>query len=74
MLDFFFSDESTKGLDFGYDAGKFFMRSKSKIYTRLVEEDEGIDFQLQSLAYNDLKDVVVPLGITTKSSSSKTFY
>ena len=70
-VSFFFSDESTKGLDFGYDAGKFFMGPKSKIYTRLVEEDEGIDFQLQSLAYNDLKDVVVPLGITTKSSSVK---
>jgi hypothetical protein len=70
-VDFFFSDESTKGLDFGYDAGKFFMSSKSKIYTRLVEEDKGTDFQLQALAYDDLKDVVVPLGITTKSSSIK---
>ena len=33
---FFFSDESTKGLDFGYDAGKFFLGPESKIYSRLV--------------------------------------
>ena len=68
---FFFSDESTKGLDFGYDAGKFFLGPESKIYSRLVEEDEGIDFHLQSLAYDDLKDVVVPIGITTGSPSLK---
>ena len=67
----YFSNEQevSKGLDPGYDAGKFFEGSDSRIFTRLVEEDKGTDFHIQALPYNDLKDVVVPLGITTKSSS-----
>ena len=68
---FYFSDEDqvSKGLDPGYDAGQFFQGSDSRIFTRLVNDDEGTNFSIQALPYNDLKDVVVPLGITTKSSS-----
>jgi hypothetical protein len=68
-LKLYFSDRVTKGLDPGYDAGKFFRGSDSKVFTRLVEEDEGVDLQIQALPYNDLKDLVIPLGITTKSPS-----
>ena len=68
-LKLYFSDRVTKGLDPGYDAGKFFRGSNSKVFTRLVEEDEGVDLQIQALPYNDLKDLVIPLGITTKSPS-----
>jgi hypothetical protein len=71
IIKLYFSNEQevSKGLDPGYDAGKFFEGSDSRIFTRLVEEDKGTDFHIQALPYNDLKDVVVPLGITTKSSS-----
>ena len=67
----YFSNEQevSKGLDPGYDAGKFFEGSDSRIFTRLVNEDKGTDFHIQALPYSDLSDVVVPLGITTKSSS-----
>ena len=34
-----------------------------------MEEDEGIDFQIQALPYGDLNDLVVPIGISTNSSS-----
>ena len=70
-INLYFSDKTTKGLDPGYDAGKFFLGSESKIFTRLIEEDEGIDFQIQALAYGDLNDLVVPIGISTNSSSLK---
>ena len=71
-LKLYFGDNVSRGLDPGYDAGKFsFGGSSSKVFTRLVEDDEGIDFQIQALPYNDLKDVVIPLGITTNSSSLK---
>ena len=71
IIKLYFSDERevSKGLDPGYDAGKFFEGSDSRIFTRLVKDDKGTDFHIQALPYNDLKDVVVPLGITTKSSS-----
>ena len=65
----YFSDKSTRGLDPGYDSGKFFRGPESKIFTRLIEEDKGINLQNQALPYNDLKDLVIPLGITTKSPS-----
>ena len=68
-INLYFSDKTTKGLDPGYDAGKFFLGSESKIFTRLMEEDEGIDFQIQALPYGDLNDLVVPIGISTNSSS-----
>jgi hypothetical protein len=58
-------------LDPGYDAAKFFISPETKIFTRLLEDNEeskGLDFQIQALSNDDLKDAVVPLGITTKSS------
>ena len=68
---FYFSDEDqvSKGLDPGYDAGQFFQGTNSRIFTRLVNDDKGTNFSIQALPYNDLKDLVVPLGITTESSS-----
>ena len=63
----YFSDRVTRGVDPGYDAGKFFLGSESKIFSKLVEEDNGEELQIQALPYNDLKDLVVPIGITTES-------
>ena len=71
LTKFYFSDEDqiSKGLDPGYDAGQFFQGNNSRIFTRLVNDDKGTNFSIQALPYNDLKDLVVPLGITTESSS-----
>ena len=68
---FYFSDEAqvSKGLDPGYDAGQFFQGNNSRIFTRLVDEDKGTNFSIQALPHSDLKDLVVPLGIITESSS-----
>ena len=60
----YFNNNSTKGLDPGYDAGVF---SSQGVSTRLVEEDKGIDLAIQSLAYSDMDDVVIPLGINAKA-------
>ena len=65
----YFSDNSTKGLDKGYDGGKFFIKNSAYMYTRLLEDDQGVDMGIQALPYSDLKDVVIPLGIETESSS-----
>ncbi len=67
----YFTDDNevSKGLDRGYDAGKFSSGLESTIYSRLVEEDKGVNFYIQALPYGDLNDLVIPLGINTKSSS-----
>ena len=50
-----FSKNSTRGLDPGYDGGKFFTKNSAYLYTRLLEEDQGIDFDIQALPYSDLR-------------------
>ncbi len=64
----YFSDKTTRGLDPGYDGGKFFEKNSVYLYTRLLENDEGIDLGEQSIPYSDIKDIIIPLGIETKSS------
>ena len=34
----------------------------TSIFTRLVEGDEGVDLAIQSLAYSEMWDKVIPLG------------
>ena len=65
----YFSDNSTKGLDKGYDGGKFFIKNSAYMYTRLLEGDQGVDMDIQALPYSDLKDVIIPIGVETESSS-----
>ena len=62
-----FTDQSTKGLDPGYDAGVFRI-GNSHIYTKLLKDDNGIGFSIQSLPYSEINNVVVPLAIDSKSS------
>ena len=62
-----FADKSTKALDPGYDAGMLTM-GNSHIYTRLIEGDKEFKLSIQSLPYNDLNGVVLPVGIDSKSS------
>ena len=64
----YFSDKSSKGLDKGYDGGKFFIKNSAYMYTRLLEDDQGVDMGIQALPYSELKDVIIPLGLETRSS------
>ena len=61
-----FVEGTTKGLDFGYDAGLFTTDKSFALYTKLVE-DNGVDFQLQCLPTNQYKDLVIPIGIDSKA-------
>ena len=52
-----------KGLDKGYDGGKFFIKNSAYMYTRLLEDDQGVDMGIQALPYSELKDVIIPLEL-----------
>ncbi len=67
----YFHRNTTAGVDPGYDSGKYFRGSDSKVYTRLVEDDKGVNLHNQALSSYDLNDVIVPLGIKSNSSSLK---
>ncbi|NRA91432.1 MAG: T9SS type A sorting domain-containing protein [Psychroserpens sp.] len=60
----YFIDGASRGLDDGYDAGSYQgVSGEFSIFTHLLEDNEGLDITIQSLAYNDFNDVVIPLGI-----------
>lgn len=63
--DFYFNDNSSSGLDRGYDAVVFGSIAAAKsIYSHLVDNNNGSDFAIQSLATEALgSDIIVPLGI-----------
>jgi hypothetical protein len=64
LTDFYFNDNSSLGLDPGYDASVFGgVAPDFAIYSHLVEDNSGIDFGIQSLAYADINDIIVPIGI-----------
>ena len=44
----------------------------TSVFTRLVEGDEGIDLAIQSLAYSEMWDKVIPLGINALGGEEMT--
>ena len=62
-----FGDQYSLGLDPGADLGAF-AYGNSHIYTKLLKDDNGIGFSIQSLPYSEINNVVVPLAIDSKSS------
>jgi hypothetical protein len=70
--DILFIDGTTKGLDFGYDAGLFTTDKSFSLYTRLME-DNGTNFQLQCLPPTSYNQMVIPVGIDSKSAGEIVF-
>ena len=70
--DILFIDGTTKGLDFGYDAGLLAIDKSFALYTRLAE-DNGTDFQLQCLPTNGYDKMVIPLGLDSKAGGEIVF-
>ncbi len=58
----FFLEQGTDGLDVGYDAATMDLGNYA-IYSRLVADDEGVNMDHQSLAYSEMWDKVIPIGI-----------
>ena len=58
----YFRDINTLGLDPGYDTGAF-DQTANGIFTQLVENNNGVNLMNQSLPYNDLNEVTVPLNV-----------
>jgi len=62
------------GLDPGYDAGLFDGTSSNfKLFTHLVQQDNGVDFMLQVLPDNIYDTTVIPVGIDAKAGTQIIF-
>jgi hypothetical protein len=60
----YFLDNTTDGLDATYDGAVFGLADTSiYIYSRLIQGDQAVDLAIQTLAYNEMWDKVIPIGI-----------
>jgi hypothetical protein len=69
-----FHSEMTRGLDPSYDAGLLNSKPDFSIYTRLPEEDQGVNFKIQCLPYPVDSTLVIPLGLDFESGGTLSLY
>jgi hypothetical protein len=71
--DFYFNENSTLALDPGYDAGVWGNRAGSfSIYSELVDANTSLDMAIQSLPFENLETMVIPLGIHSHANEQIT--
>ncbi|TXD52703.1 MULTISPECIES: discoidin domain-containing protein [unclassified Polaribacter] len=69
----YFNDK-TKGLDPGFDVGMFDgVNSELKLYTHLVENNQGIAFKRQALPASEMETMTIPIGLKTEANKEITF-
>lgn len=69
----YFNENSTLGLDPGYDAEIFSGTSSNlMLFSHLVENNLGRNMAIQSLGLADLYDVIIPLGLKVASGKQVT--
>jgi hypothetical protein len=59
---FYFSEGATDNFDQGMDASVFSL-AHNMIFSRLIENDNGTDFSIQSLSFDEMWDKTIPIGI-----------
>ncbi|WP_417861286.1 T9SS type A sorting domain-containing protein [Winogradskyella sediminis] len=70
---FYFNDNSSLGLDPGYDAKVFGAAPEFALYSHLVENNEDVNFALQSLNTSSLSNVTIPLGVNANQGEQISF-
>ena len=71
---FYFNDNSTRGLDPGFDAATLdAFTSEHLLYSHLVEDNTGRSMAINSLAIEDMSDVTIPLGVNSNQGEEITF-
>ena len=68
---FYFSEEATDNLDEGLDASVFSL-AHNMIFSRLIENDNGTDFSIQSLSFDEMWDKTIPIGINVSGNEEFT--
>lgn len=67
-------DGKTQGLDPRFDIGLFKgVASDLRVYTHLLENNEGIAFERQALPGSDFESMVIPVGVKAEAGKEITF-
>ena len=71
--DIYFNNNATLGMDAGYDSGMFQGQAPEfAIFSHLVADNSGLDLAVQSVNYNALNTVVIPLGVNANQGEQLT--
>lgn len=68
-----FNGSMTRGLDPTYDAGQYGADESFRLYTRLVEEDNGVNMAIQALPDYGFEDMIIPVGFDFAEGGEVTF-
>ena len=69
----YYLNNVTKGYDLGYEGETFGgVENKFDIFSHLVEENEGKNYQVQSLPLSEMESTIVPLGLKVTSEQEIT--
>ena len=70
----YYLNKATTGFDIGYDGEMFSGISNSfAIYTHLISDNLGKNFQIQSLPDNNYENMVIPIGLNVAAGKEITF-
>ena len=70
----YYLDNTTKGFDRGYDGEVFGGIADSfSLYTHLLENNQGKNYQIQALPNSDIETMVVPVGLKLGKDAEITF-
>ena len=68
-----FNSYMTRGLDPTYDGGQFGADAGFRLYTRLLEDGNDINFAIQALPDDFYEDMVIPVGFDFSEGGNVTF-
>lgn len=68
-----YNENTTAGIDRGYDVGQLSTSPEAEVYTTLVANDNGVNFARQALPLADIGKIKVPVGIDSKAGGEVTF-
>lgn len=70
----YYDDNASKSFDNGYDGETFAgVANKFDIFTQLLENNQGKNYQIQSLPNEDLESMVIPVGLKSEAGKEITF-
>ena len=67
----YFNEFGSDVLNEGYDT-RSFPSSVNRIYSRLVENDPGVNLAIQTLSFDEMWDKTIPIGINAQSGEELT--
>jgi len=71
---FYYLNNVTKGFDAGYEGEVFGgIKNSFEVFSQLVEENQGKNYQVQSLPKSDFESMIVQIGVVAAAGKEITF-